>query len=984
MRDAHVLAGDTDRREARWQLRLLGDAVLADRAGKPLRLPGRAATVLLARLAMAPTSAHGREALIDLLWPGVPLDVGRNRLRQVLSTLKSLLDGPGEDGAVLRADRLTVRLGPGSVACDVVDFETALQEGRHAQARALYRGELLPGLYDAWVHDERLRLAALAEQLPPALRSPSKSSAPADGAWWNHAQQTAGPLDPGPRAAPVTSLNLPHYLTRLHGADGMVARLHTQVQAHRLVTVLGPGGQGKTRLAVEVAHAAVANQRSHGGPPDDAGARAERFDLVVFVPLVACVAGDEGRDGSADPKPDVLLDALLLALRREGRGVAPLDHLQALLAGRRALLLLDNFEQLVETGAPVVAELLVRCPGLHLLLTSRRALGLDGEQTLALPPLPLPALQHISAADGGEDDAALNPAVALFIDRARSVRADFHLSARNRAAVLALVHHLQGMPLAIELAATRVRSLSPAALLGLLRTASGSVAGPAATGSLSLLSRGGSRAGGDPRHASMLAVVQWSWQLLTPSARQVLPALSVFAGAFTLEAAQAVVDAPLASVALALDELVSQSMLRVLPDSDRYELFELIREFAAAVQPVADAPGLRARHRRWLTDWFARLPLSTPLQQVRPELANMAAALLGGEADGAPAEVAVLAGAAQTALSAISLPTPALAALRRCADRLTDPVARAVTRAGLARMLLLAGQTAAAEQLAQQAFAELPSADARWPASGAAAAAPAPGLARALVLTRAAHVRWRLHRDAAVAPWLDEALTLARAADAPGLQATILTNQGALQRARDPAASISLQRRAVALWAAEGDVHGVNVGRCNLALALLAQRSGATEGLALAAASAHDTLEQGDELQHALACNLAGEALSRLGRWAEAAEAYRACIRAAYATAEPWPLAYGLWNLPRAWARGRQPEAAARLMGFAEVHSRGVTGPLHTADRRDLQRVRRLCEAQCGGPAGKAAVARWWREGATLDLSQAVRLALHGRSGTRA
>jgi hypothetical protein len=233
-------------------------------------------------------------------------------------------------------------------------------------------------------------------------------------------------------------------------------------------------------------------------------------------------------------------------------------------------------------------------------------------------------------------------------------------------------------------------------------------------------------------------------------------------------------------------------------------------------------------------------------------------------------------------------------------------------------------------------------------------------------------VRWRLQRDDGVRGALLEALALAEAADARALQATILTNLGALQRAQAPAASIALQRRAVALWAAAGDAHGVNVGRCNLALALAAQRAGAAEALLLTGEAMRDTRAQGDELQHALACNLAGEAWSRLGRWPEAASAYRACIAAAYAAAEPWPLVYGLWNLARPWAHARRPEAAARLMGFAEQHTPGVTGPLSPADRHDLRRLRRLCERQ----AGAAEVARWWREGAALDLSAAVQLAL--------
>ena len=123
------------------------------------------------------------------------------------------------------------------------------------------------------------------------------------------------------------------------------------------------------------------------------------------------------------------------------------------------------------------------------------------------------------------------------------------------------------MPLAIELAASRVRSLSLAALLSLLQGAA--ITGQAGGGALALLARSGPRAGGDPRHASMLAVLQWSWQLLSPEARRLLPSLPVFVGDFSLAAAAALADESLTEVARALDELVAQSMLRAAPDGDQ-------------------------------------------------------------------------------------------------------------------------------------------------------------------------------------------------------------------------------------------------------------------------------------------------------------------------------------------------------------------------------------------------------------------------------
>ena len=932
----------------RWRLRLLGDVVLTDARGRDHRLPGRTATLLLARLALAPERAQAREALVELLWPGVALDVGRNRLRQALSTLKQLLeaDADAADG-VLQADRLTLRLRPGSVDCDAWRFEQALRAGALPEAAALYRGELLPGFYDDWVQDERQRLATLADSATATMPQPAAPPAPLP------------PAAPAVPAAAPAALNLPHYLTPVFGADHNRQQLRLAVQAHRLVTLLGPGGHGKTRLAADLA-------RELARPPGDGAPPGAVFDLVAFVPLVAC-QGDEARPGA-------MLAAVLLALGQDARDGDALAQLRRSLGSRRSLLVLDNVEQLVDTCAGLVATLLSDCPGLHLLVTSRRVLGLDGERLHPLPPLPLPPAD--APADAGNAVAlARNPAMALFIDRARAVRPDLPLAGAPLVAVRDLVRHLQGMPLAIELAAARSRSLDAATLLDLLRSGV-----PADAPSLTLLAREGPRGAVDPRHASMLAVVQWSWQLLSPAARQLLPQLACLAGSFSLDLARALAGADAAGTALALDELVAHSMLRSIDGGRRYALFELIREFAASRLEADDARDLRARHRRWLTAWFATLPPSTPLQLVREELANLAAAFCGAALDGAHAEAAALAAVSQTAMSAISLPSPALAALQHCIDHLDAPLDRALGLAGLARSLLVNGQALRAGALADAALALLPPAPGVPGLPGVPAVPALPGarrdtrLQRAQVLARVAHVRWRLHRDPAAMAWLDEALVLASAAGDAALQATVLTNQGAVQRARDPSASTALQRRAIALWTEAGDRHGVNVGRCNLAVALMARRAGCAEALALLRDAIDDTLAAGDHLQHALACNLQGEACARLGDWAAAAAAYRACIASAWSVAEPWPLAYGLWNLPRALAHLRQPQPAARLMGFAEGHVPGVTGPLTAADRHDLRRLQRLCRCQ----ADSSAVGRWWADGQALQLPAAVREALRG------
>ena len=180
--------------------------------------------------------------------------------------------------------------------------------------------------------------------------------------------------------------------------------------------------------------------------------------------------------------------------------------------------MLDNFEQLVEVGRNDLTAWLSRLPGLHLLVTSRRALGLDGEVEQALPALSLPT------AGAALHEHALNPAVALFADRARAVRADFHLNERNHALVAAIVRELQGLPLAV-------------------------------------LTRGGSRAADDSHHASMLRVVEWSWRHLDPGSQALLGWLAAFDGGATLRAVQAMRgDADAACVAGGLDDLVAASV----------------------------------------------------------------------------------------------------------------------------------------------------------------------------------------------------------------------------------------------------------------------------------------------------------------------------------------------------------------------------------------------------------------------------------------
>ena len=465
-------AGPPAATTAPWRLQLLGAFQLHDEDHHAVPLRSHAAMALLARVAMAPGRDHAREELASLLWPEADAAVARNRLRQTLSTIKSVLEPRGSE-PVLIADRRALRAVPGMLWCDVPAFEAAVRTGRGHAAQALYAGELLPGFYADWIVEERHRLQALHDRigpLPPEAPLLDPQAAPA---------AAAAAISQAPAAGPKN--RLPQYLTRLIGADEQGARLRAWVAEHRLVSVLGAGGSGKTRLAVEVARLLC-----EAGPAQ----LPQRFERAVFVSLVG-VSTATG-----------LLDRLQSALRVEAAGDA-VELLLGALDQRRILLLLDNAEQLDADATRTIAFLAERLPQAHWLVTTRRPLELDGEHHFTLESLLLPP--------EGADLAtvALSPAVLLFVDRARARQPDFHVKPTTHAALAALVRWLDGLPLAIELAATHARVVAPAELLALLR-ASRANRHSGSGGSLALLSRRGTRSGSDSRHASMLDVVAWT------------------------------------------------------------------------------------------------------------------------------------------------------------------------------------------------------------------------------------------------------------------------------------------------------------------------------------------------------------------------------------------------------------------------------------------------------------------------------------------
>jgi predicted ATPase len=903
-----------------WHVRVLGGFELDDGRQCLTRLRSRAAMALVARLAMAPTRAHARTELAALLWPDADEEAGRSRLRQTLSLLRSVLEPPG-GAPVFEADRRFVKAVAGALWCDALAFEQALRARQTDLAQALYRGELLPGFYDEWVVDERERLQALVDRAGVDALGPLPAAAGLSPAAVAAAPAAAGVRVPRPR--------LPQYLTRLVGADLSGARLRALVAQQRLVAVLGPGGSGKTRLAVEVA-------RLLG---EDAAA--QRFEPPVFVSLV-------GVEQAADT-----LDRLCMALHLQAAG-DPTERLLGALDGRRLLLVLDNAEQLDDGAVAALAHLVERLPRVHWLVTSRRPLGIDGEHAFVLEHLPLPALEAPLA------EVASSPAVQLFIDRARAHRADFAVSAGNRGALVALVRWLEGLPLAIELAASHARTLGPAELLALLRGAREDRDDPAA--GLSFLARRGARSGSDPRHASMLDVIAWSWRLLAPPAQHLLGRLALLPGGATLHAAAALGSATgrlnLARAQAELDMLVAHSVVRVVAGRDgqmRYAPFEPVREYALAAQDAAAHSAGRAAVRLWLAQWARALPATTPLDTVRDELPNLMVAIATAVDDGAGNASLSLVLTLASAWSSIAVPASVLAALDRLLDApgLDDSLA-AGCHALLARSFHEVGQPDAVRRHARAALAR-----------------PCPDEAvRASVLSRCASVAWRLDRDGPGAlALIDDGLAAARRSKRVSAEAALLSLQGYLVARLDGDAvrGGELTRRAAELWGASGNRHMVCAGRYNVAYSACSEgRNAEMLGELQALADEARTLANWDLAASAL--DLLGSALMRLRRWQAALQAQREALALAWDSGQIVAATFALRHMAPALARTGHIALALRSLAAADAYWQTRFGATDEREAREQLRLRRFGQVLIGAAASE----REWTAGAALGIADAV------------
>lgn len=565
----------------------------------PVDISGARLRMLLARLALEAGRPVSADTLIDDLWGEQAPSGAASALQALVYRLRKTLGEAGTLTSAAAGYRLSVR--PQDV--DALRFEELaaqgrreLAAGRHEEAAAvlatalgLWRGAALADVLDApfapavAARLDEVRATAAEDRFDAALRlgrhaeimaglgvaaaehplserlaglrmralsaSGRQSDAlavfeeirrrlseelgvdPSTELREVHLALLRGELAPAGERAEAVPCRLPAQLSSFVGRERELDQLAGLMDSSRLVTIVGPGGAGKTRLSIE---AAVRDRRR-----------------AWFVPLAGISA------------PDQLADTMLGALSSQGQTLraTPVERLAEVLDVGEAVLIMDNCEHVLDAAAELAHELLERLPQLHILATSREPLAITGESLSHLGPLELPA----RLADAGE-----SAAVRLFVDRAAGVRPGFVLDDSTVGAVVEVCNRLDGLPLALELAAAKLRAMSVNQIAQRLDDR------------FRLLTSGSRTA--LPRQRTLLAVVEWSWDLLEEAERVLARRLSAFPGGASLAALEAVCAdglLPAGDIPYLLDALVEKSLLST-SDEPRYRMLETVRAYAAA------------------------------------------------------------------------------------------------------------------------------------------------------------------------------------------------------------------------------------------------------------------------------------------------------------------------------------------------------------------------------------------------------------------
>jgi predicted ATPase/DNA-binding SARP family transcriptional activator len=924
-------------------------------AGESVPVGGPKQRALLALLVLRANEVFPRDELVEELWLGNPPSTAVNALQGYVSDLRQAFaavknPGFGPDRLVTRAPGYVLRVDPGELDLDV--FERLASEARRdlddqrAAAAApklraaldLWRGPPLAEFSSELLHAERLRLeelrlAALEDridadlalgphveivgeltglvaehplrerlrgQLMVALYHAGRQADALD-VYWNTRRVLVEELgiepsvtlqrlhqailrqDPSlepalapPRAA-ARRVDVPAPAVPLVGRASELADIGRVLRTAdvRLLTLTGPGGVGKTRLAIEVARSL-----------------AEDFaDGAAFVAL----------DSLRDP-------ALVMPTIGRALGLDKPDELESYLRDRNLLLALDNLEHLLD-AAPALARLLADAPGLKLLVTSRAPLRLVGEHEFRLAPLPVPeellprspiALLRI-------------PSVALFVQRAQAARRDFSLTHANAHAVAEICSRLEGLPLSLELAAARVKLLAPEALLERL------------SDRLAVLTAGPRDA--PARHGALTATIDWSYHLLDREQQRLFARLAVFAGGFTIEAAEAVCEET-PDVLHALGALLDDSLLLHAEAAEpRFRMLDTIREYALARLEESGADDVRRAH----LEYFLGLAETADSELTGPDQRTWLHRL-EAEHDNLRAAFAYAATLPEGS-AAIRLAS-ALRRFWRLHGHLAD--GRRMLEAGLSREASVAPEL---RVKALNGLGTLAGEQGDFPAA-----------------TKA----------------FEESLALARSLGAADGIATALTNLANIDlfMGEFEAAQAKLEE-SVRLWRELGELRSLAVSLENLGCIAIAQDrlDGADELLAeseaLARAAGSDRTIAGTLSARARALVLLGELEAAAALLEESAEIGRAL-------AEPHAIADALDGFAGLAAAGGDAERSALLSGAADAvwDSIGATRPLDQSAWRE--RVLAIPK----GRLDEEGFSEAYERGRSLAIGDAVELAL--------